>query len=81
MHFLAHGARVEIMNDEKPRRVVDEPFMGGAVGRLDFTWIRRIGELRQSGIEFVVFLLTEIETIGREIGGRKVARHDADVRR
>ena len=42
LHPLAHGPRVEVVDDEEPGRIVDQPLMRGAVRRLDRGRVGRI---------------------------------------
>src|SRR6267378_2366396 len=64
-----HRARVQIVDNIKPGRVVDETFMGLAIGRRDCFGIGGLRNRLEGGVEFVVLPLLEIEAVRGKIGG------------
>src|SRR5687767_10939321 len=53
-HPPAHGARVEVMDDPEPGRIIDQPLMRRAQQRLDAGRIGRGLQLREGRIEALI---------------------------
>src|ERR1700694_105206 len=68
LHLRAHRARIEIVDNVKPGRVVDETFMRLAIGGRDRLGIGALRNRLEGGVEFIVFPLLKIEAVRRKIG-------------
>src|SRR5882672_6145828 len=76
LDLWAHCTRVEIVDDEKPGRIIDDALMRLAISGRNGFRIGRLGNRLERVLEFVVLPLLEIESVRRKIGSRKITRHD-----
>src|SRR6266849_1946072 len=66
LHLRAHRARVEIVDNVEPGRIVDQTLVRLAIGRRDFLRIGGGLDRLQRDVELIVLPLFEIEAVWRK---------------
>src|SRR4030095_6527134 len=67
LHLLRHRARVAVVHDPQPRRVVDELLVGPARLLLDLLRIGGALDAQERSVEDLVLPVTPVRAIGREV--------------